>query len=212
MSGRLIWWPARRLLQRCRGEKGRCAASGDRNGQWGGKAKYDPEVPGWGEWYEAGGRNRRVSAAVCREGTLRSLVWGSESPDSALGLPVVAELPPKGRGQEGRSQRGQSRGPSASVATPQAVSPAAAAATQMERACPAAWQTPGCQAPNHRFFLLFLGGGEECGQSYTQQRLPCPQGQSVLHCLLALLAQESLGWPLTPTKARVGRARCDPKA
>lgn len=143
---------------------------------------------------------------------MKGLVWGSESPDSALGLPVVAELPPEGRGQEGRSQRGQSRGPSASVATPQAVSPAAAAATQMEHACPAAWHTPGHEAPNHHFFLLFLGEGAEWGQSYTQQWLPCPQRQSVLHCLLALLAQESLGWPLTPTKARVGRGGCDPKA
>lgn len=96
--------------------------------------------------YKGGDKNRRVRAAVCREGTLRSLVQGLESPDSALGLPVVAKLPPKGRSQEGGSCRRQSKGLPAHAGTPQAVSLAAAATTQMEHACPAAWQTPGCQA------------------------------------------------------------------
>lgn len=45
--------------------------------------------------YKGGDKNRRVRAEVCQEGTLRSLVQGLESPDSALGLSVVAKLPPK---------------------------------------------------------------------------------------------------------------------
>ena len=40
--------------------------------------------------YKGGDKNRRVRAAVCREGTLRSLVQGLESPDSALGLQLPA--------------------------------------------------------------------------------------------------------------------------
>lgn len=71
------------------------------------------------------------------------------SSDSSLVFPAAAELPPKGRGQEGRRQRGQNKGPSASAAT--------------HRRCllllllPLRWTVLVCRAPKHHFFLPCLG-------------------------------------------------------
>lgn len=153
--------------------------------------------------YKGGGKNRRVRAAVCWEGTLRSLVQGVESPDSALGLQLWPSCPPKEGVRKVAGTGDSTRLP-------------AHADAQTEHAS----QQPGrprALRPDHHF-LLFLGRGAECGQFFTQPRPPWLQGWSVLHGRLAPLALESLAtreaWPgpLTPTKAKVGRGGPDPKA
>ena len=118
---------------------------------------------------------------------MRSLVRGLESPDSALGLPVVARLPVRKVAATGDRARGCLH----VGATPQAVSLAAAATTQMERLA----QQPGrpqAVRPEHHF-LLCLGHGAECGQFSSQPRPPWLPPLS-----LALLALESLTSPGKP--------------
>lgn len=140
----VVWWPeGRRGGSCCTAESGRTDVRHLGTGARVEKPNLTPRLQ-VGVSVQGGDKNRKVRAAVCREGILRSLVQGLESPDSAL--PVVAKLPLKGRSQEGGSHRRQSKGLPARGGHTTAVSLADAATTQMEQVCPAAWQTPGCQA------------------------------------------------------------------
>lgn len=208
----VVWWPeGRRGGSCCTAESGRTDVQHLGTGAGVEKPNLTPRLQ-VGVSVQGGDKNRRVRAAVCREGTLRSLVQGLESPDSALGLPVVARLPPKGRSQEGGSRRRQSKGlPAHGGHTTGCVSSccchhADGAGLPCSLADPrlSGRTTTSCS---------FLGKVLSVGSSLLSQGL-----LGFLHCPLAPLALESLTTrearpgPLTPTKVKVGRGGSDPKA
>lgn len=137
---------------------------------------------------------------------MRSLAQGLESPDSALGLPVVARLPPKGRSQEGGSHRRQSKGlPARGSHTTGCVSSCCCHHADGAGLPRLSGPTP--------TFCSFLGMVLSVGSSFLSQGL-----LGFLHCPLAPLALESLNTRearpghLTPTQVKVGRGGSDPKA
>lgn len=123
------------------------------------KAKNDSKVPGWGDKESGVREGAEIGTSeekwFARKGPKDLGLGLRVSSDSSLVFPAAAELPPKGRGQAGRRQRGQNKWPSASAAT--------------HRRCLLLLPLPlrrtvlVCRAPKHHFFLPCLGKVQNVG-------------------------------------------------